>query len=61
MKWVRDNIAQISAAIRDRITIAGHSAGAYIGAMLALDQRYLRDSRRRPGDRPRRGFAVRAV
>ncbi|MBA2770969.1 MAG: prolyl oligopeptidase family serine peptidase, partial [Sphingomonas sp.] len=26
----------------DRVTLAGHSAGAYIGAILTLDQRYLR-------------------
>ena len=43
VKWVRDNIARFGGD-PDRVTIAGHSAGAYIGAMLTLDQRYLRDA-----------------
>ena len=41
VKWVRDNIGRYGGD-PDRVTIAGHSAGAYIGAMLTLDQRYLR-------------------
>lgn len=43
VKWVRDNIGR-HGGDPDRITLAGHSAGAYIGAMLALDQRYLRNA-----------------
>ena len=41
VKWVRDNIGKYGGD-PDRITIAGHSAGAYIGAMLTLDRRFLR-------------------
>ncbi|MEJ7777647.1 MAG: alpha/beta hydrolase [Sphingomicrobium sp.] len=41
VKWVRDNIGDYGGD-PDRVTIAGHSAGAYIGAMLTLDQSYLR-------------------
>lgn len=40
VRWVRDNIARYGGD-PDRITLAGHSAGAYIGAMLALDRRFL--------------------
>lgn len=43
VKWVRDNIGSYGGD-PDRVTLAGHSAGAYIGAMLALDQRYLRSA-----------------
>ncbi|MBA3577221.1 MAG: alpha/beta hydrolase [Sphingomonas sp.] len=43
VRWVRDNIADYGGD-PERITIAGHSAGAYIGAMLTLDQSYLRDA-----------------
>ena len=43
VKWVRDNIARYGGD-PERITIAGHSAGAYIGAMLTLDQRFLRNA-----------------
>lgn len=42
IKWVRDHAAQFGGDPH-RITIAGHSAGAYIGAMLALDPHYLAD------------------
>lgn len=40
IRWTRDNIARLGGD-PDRITVAGHSAGAYIAAMLALDGRYL--------------------
>lgn len=43
VRWTRDHIAEAGGDAR-RITLSGHSAGAYIGAMLALDQRYLRDA-----------------
>jgi acetyl esterase/lipase len=42
VKWVRDHIAQFGGDPR-RIAISGHSAGSYIGAMLALDRHYLAD------------------
>lgn len=48
VKWVRDNIANYGGD-PDRVTIAGHSAGAHIGAMLTLDQRYLRKAKVDPG------------
>lgn len=41
VKWVRDNIDRYGGD-PGRVTLAGHSAGAYIGAMLTLDRRYLR-------------------
>jgi acetyl esterase/lipase len=41
VKWVRDNIARYGGDPK-RITLAGHSAGAYNAAMLALDPRFLR-------------------
>jgi acetyl esterase/lipase len=40
VKWVQDNIAQ-HGGDADRIVLMGHSAGAYITMMLALDARYL--------------------
>ncbi|GAA4040181.1 alpha/beta hydrolase [Sphingomonas rosea] len=43
VKWTRENIARYGGD-PDRIAIAGHSAGAYNGAMLALDPHYLRDA-----------------
>lgn len=42
LKWVRDHISQFGGDPR-RIVISGHSAGSYIGAMLALDSHYLED------------------
>jgi acetyl esterase/lipase len=41
--WVQRNIA-IYGGDPTRIVIAGHSAGAYIALMLALDAHYLRDA-----------------
>jgi acetyl esterase/lipase len=41
VRWVRDNIAA-HGGNRDRIALSGHSAGAYIAAMLALDPTYLK-------------------
>lgn len=40
VRWTHDNAARFGGD-PDRIVLAGHSAGAYIAAMLALDQRYL--------------------
>lgn len=41
VRWTRDHIAAFGGDPR-RIALAGHSAGAYTVAMLALDQRWLR-------------------
>ncbi|KQM64928.1 alpha/beta hydrolase [Sphingomonas sp. Leaf17] len=41
VRWTRDHIRDFGGD-PDRIAVAGHSAGAYIAAMLALDPRYLR-------------------
>ncbi|NUS99492.1 MAG: alpha/beta hydrolase [Sphingomonas sp.] len=43
VKWVRDHIADYGGDPA-RITLAGHSAGSYVAAMLALDRHYLRDA-----------------
>ena len=43
VKWTRDNIARYGGD-PNRIAVAGHSAGAYNAAMLALDPRYLREA-----------------
>ena len=40
VKWARDHAAEYGGDPA-RITLAGHSAGSYIGAMLALDRHYL--------------------
>jgi acetyl esterase/lipase len=40
VRWTHDNIARYGGD-PDRIVLAGHSAGAYIAVMLALDRRYL--------------------
>ena len=42
VKWARDHAAEFGGDPA-RIAVSGHSAGAYIGAMLTLDQHYLRD------------------
>jgi acetyl esterase/lipase len=43
IKWARDHAAQYGGD-PNRITLSGHSAGAYIAAMLALDPHYLKDA-----------------
>ena len=48
VRWARDHAAQYGGDPR-RITLAGHSAGSYIAAMLALDRHYLRDAGVNPG------------
>ncbi len=40
VRWVRDNVARYGGD-PDRVALSGHSAGAYIAAMLALDRRWL--------------------
>ena len=40
VRWTRDHVAELGGDPR-RIAIAGHSAGAYTVAMLALDRRWL--------------------
>jgi len=42
VKWARDHVARYGGDPK-RISLAGHSAGAYQAAMLALDRHYLRD------------------
>jgi acetyl esterase/lipase len=42
VRWTRDNVAR-SGGDPGRIVLAGHSAGAYIAVMLALDRHYLAD------------------
>ncbi|WP_205481186.1 alpha/beta hydrolase [Sphingomonas arenae] len=43
IQWAQDHAARFGGD-PDRITVAGHSAGAYIGAMLALDPKWLRQA-----------------
>lgn len=40
VRWTHDNAARFGGD-PDRIVLAGHSAGAYLAVMLALDRRYL--------------------
>lgn len=42
VRWARDHVAQYGGDPR-RLTLSGHSAGAYNAAMLALDGHWLRD------------------
>jgi len=42
VKWARDHAARFGGDPK-RISLSGHSAGAYIAAMLALDRHYLSD------------------
>lgn len=42
VRWARDNAAKYGGD-PSRITLAGHSAGAYNAAMLVLDRRFLKD------------------
>ncbi|RPF72288.1 alpha/beta hydrolase [Aurantiacibacter spongiae] len=44
VRWVRDDVARYGGDGR-RIVLMGHSAGAYIAAMLALDDRWLAGDR----------------
>ena len=60
--------AQPATAGARQVFLAGHSAGAYIAAMLALDRRWLGDGRCRPGlpadrgdGRPRRALRLPAA
>ena len=43
VRWVQDHIAEFGGDPR-RINLSGHSAGSYIGAMLALDRHFLADA-----------------
>ncbi|WAT17756.1 alpha/beta hydrolase [Aurantiacibacter sp. MUD11] len=44
VRWVQANIADYGGDA-SRLVLSGHSAGAYIGAMLAYDDRWLGDAR----------------
>ena len=48
VKWARDHAAEFGGD-PNRITLAGHSAGGYNAAMLALDPHFLRDVGVNPG------------
>jgi acetyl esterase/lipase len=48
VRWVQDNIEKFGGDPK-RVTLAGHSAGAYIAMMLTLDTRYLRNAGVTPG------------
>jgi len=47
LRWGLDNAARLGADPK-RVYVMGHSAGAYIAAMLALDDRWLREAGARP-------------
>ncbi len=44
VRWARVNAAKYGAD-PDKVVVVGHSAGAYIAAMLAVDERFLADDR----------------
>lgn len=48
VKWARDNVAKYGGDPK-RISLAGHSSGAYNAAMIALDRHYLTDIGVDPG------------
>jgi acetyl esterase/lipase len=48
VRWVQDNIETYGGDAK-RVTLAGHSAGAYIAMILTLDQHYLRNAGVVPG------------
>ncbi len=48
VRWVQDNVETYGGDPK-RVTLAGHSAGAYIAMMLTLDQHYLRNAGVVPG------------
>lgn len=48
VRWARDNASRYGGD-PSRITLAGHSAGAYNAAMLALDRRFLKAAGVEPG------------
>ena len=48
VRWTIDNIEQFGGDT-SRIVVVGHSAGAHTAALLALDERYLRDAGVEPG------------
>jgi acetyl esterase/lipase len=47
LRWVKDNAARFGGD-PNKLFVMGHSAGAYIAAMLALDDRWLRTVNMRP-------------
>lgn len=49
VSWVKQSIAQYGGN-PDKVFVAGHSAGAHIAAMLALDESYLARVQLQPGD-----------
>ena len=48
VRWTHDNIARYGGD-PNRIAVAGHSAGAYLAVMLALDDRYMKAAGASPG------------
>jgi acetyl esterase/lipase len=48
VRWVQDNIEKFGGDPK-RVTLSGHSAGAYIAMILTLDERYLRNAGVTPG------------